>query len=478
MINQKFLQRRTKIVATIGPATNSVNMIERLARSGMDIVRFNLSHGSLEEHAKLIKIVRNLNKRTNNNISILIDLPGPKYRIGKIKDDKALLKNGEITTLTTTQREGNSKILPVNLLNFPNDIKTGDVILLADGALKLRVLQIIGGQIECRILVGGVIKTGKGIIIPRRHISEPYLTPSMMEDILFATDQHSDFIALSFVSSAEDIEQVKNILRKENTEIPIIAKIEREEAVRNFNTILDLSDGIMIARGDLGVEIPLEKVPIVQKDLIRRCNRAGKAVITATEMLESMITSTRPTRAEATDVANAIFDGTDAIMLSGETAIGKYPTQTVKMMAKIAREAERTIPYEQILNERGSWIEPETDELISYSACHTARRLKAKAIIAYTQSGSTARRVSRFRPSVPILALTPDSEVNSRLIINWGVFPIKISMPQTVTEMFKTAIDIAKDMKFAKPGDLIVITGGIPAGHAGTTNMLKVEKIN
>ena len=477
-MNKKFFQRRTKIVATLGPATRSPKMIERLIRSGVDIVRMNLSHGSLEGHAELIRIVRELNQQMNKNIGILVDLPGPKYRIGKIKDGKATLKNGEVVSLTTKQIEGDSQILPVNLLNFPMDIKIGDEILLADGVLILRVLKISDSRIVCRILTGGIIETGKGIVIPRRHISEPYLTPSMREDILFAANQRADFIALSFVSSAEDVENVKNILRKGNPNIPLIAKIERVEAVRNFKNIVDLSDGIMIARGDLGVEIPLEKVPIVQKDLIHRCNLAGKPVITATEMLESMINTARPTRAEATDVANAIFDGTDAVMLSGETAIGKYPVQTVKMMAKIACETEKIMPYEQILNERGSWIEPETDELISYSACHIAYRLKAAAIVAYTQTGSTARRVSRFRPSVPILALTPDAEVNSQLVINWGVFPFKIPTSSTIGDMFQTAINIVKDLQLAKTGDLIVITGGIPAGHAGTTNMLKVEKIS
>jgi len=477
-MNKKPFQRRTKIVATLGPATSSPRMIERLIRAGMDIARLNLSHGTLDEHARLIRIVRDLNQRMNKNISILADLPGPKYRIGIINGGKATLKNGGVVTLTTNQIEGDSQILPVNLLNFPKDIKTGDEILLADGALELKVTKIFDSQIVCRILVGGVIETGKGIVIPRRHISEPYLTPSMREDILFAANQHADFIALSFVSSVEDIENVKSILRKENPNIPLIAKIERVEAIRNFEYIMDLSDGVMIARGDLGVEIPLEKVPIVQKDLIHKFNLAGKPVITATEMLESMIDSERPTRAETTDVANAIFDGTDAIMLSGETAVGQYPVQTVQMMVKIAREAEKVLPYEQILNERGGWIEPETDELISYNACHTAHRLKAAAIVAYTQTGSTARRVSRFRPSVPILALTPDNAVNSRLVINCGVFPFKIPVSSKISDMFKTATNLVKDLQLAKTGDLIVITGGIPAGHAGTTNMLKVETIS
>ena len=279
------------------------------------------------------------------------------------------------------------------------------------------------------------------------------------------------------MSSADDVMKAKEILHYENANIPVISKIEREEAVRNFDSILEASDAIMVARGDLGVEIPLEKVPIVQKEVILKCNRAGKPVITATEMLESMITSPRPTRAETTDVANAIFDGTDAVMLSGETAVGKYPVQTIKMMAKIALQAEKFLPYEQMLAEREKWIEPETDELISYNACVTAYRLKAVAIIAYTQSGSTARRVSRFRPNAPILALTPGNEVFGQMVLNWGVFPVKMPMPATADEIFAAAASLVKARGLAKAGDLIVITAGIPMGQAGTTNMLKVERI-
>jgi pyruvate kinase len=344
--------------------------------------------------------------------------------------------------------------------------------------MSLKVVTSSGTEIKCRVMVGGLLETGKGVVIPKRHISAPFITESMQQDILFAVKQRPDYLALSFVSDAEDIDNVKALLRENNVDIPIVSKIEREEAVRNFDRILAASDAIMVARGDLGVEIPLEKVPMVQKEVIRKCNRAGKPVITATEMLESMVNSTRPTRAETTDVANAIFDGTDAVMLSAETAIGKHPVAAVTMMAKIALEAEKNLPYEQMLTERGNWIEPETDELISYNACHTARRLKAAAIVAYTQSGSTARRVSRFRPQVPILALTPSEEVYGRLILCWGVSPVKVPMPTTVDEMFSTATNVTKELGLAKTGDLIVITSGIPLGQAGNTNMLKVEKIS
>ena len=474
----KSLHRRTKIVSTLGPATASPDTIEHIARAGMNIARLNLSHGTLADHARYIQIIRKLNRRTGRNVAILLDLPGPKYRIGQLKNIQVILKKGASVTLTTREIEGNNDFLPINLPELPHDVRSNDTILLADGAMSLKVVSVSGTEIKCRVMIGGLLETGKGVVVPRRHISAPFITASMQEDILFAVQQRPDYLALSFVSDAEDIDNVKALLRKNNADIPIVSKIEREEAVRNFDRILAASDAIMVARGDLGVEIPLEKVPMVQKEVIRKCNRAGKPVITATEMLESMVNSARPTRAETTDVANAIFDGTDAVMLSAETAIGKHPVAAVTMMAKIAREAEKNLPYEQMLAERGNWIEPQTDELISYNACHTARSLKASAIVAYTQSGSTARRVSRFRPQVPILALTPSEEVYGRLVLCWGIFPIKVPMPTNVDEMFITATNMAKDCGLVKAGDLIVITGGIPPGQAGTTNMLKVEKIS
>jgi pyruvate kinase len=309
-------------------------------------------------------------------------------------------------------------------------------------------------------------------------ISVPFLTDQLRKDIVFAVGQKPDFLALSFVTGPADIESVKAILHEQGAEIPIIAKIERGEAVVNFNSILNACDGIMVARGDLGVEIPLEKVPLVQKDLIKRCNRAGKPVITATEMLESMIDSVRPTRAETTDVANAIFDGTDAIMLSAETSIGKYPVQAVRVMSSIARAAEKKLPYEQLLAERRLWLERVTDELISYSACQTAHSLRAAAIVAFTQSGSTAMRISRYRPSMPILALTPDSDIAGKLLLYWGVRPHIIVEPASVDKLFALAAAISRDLGVARSGDLIIIAAGIPIGQAGATNMLKVQKVD
>jgi len=380
--------------------------------------------------------------------------------------------------LTGADIEGDASVLPVNLPGLAQNIKKGDRVLLDDGALRLRVREIRDGDIICRVIDGGLLQQGKGLVVPGMRIPIPFLTARLRESLLFAVTQKPDYLALSFVTSAQDIEDVRNILKENNITIPIIAKIERAEAVANFDAILKAADGIMVARGDLGVEMPLERIPLIQKEIIRACNRAGKPVITATEMLESMINEPRPTRAETTDVANAIFDGTDAVMLSAETSVGKYPVQAVRMMARIAREAEKRLPYDRILAERRLWLEQETDELIAFNACQTAYSLKAKAIIAFTQSGSTARRVSRYRPGVPILALTPDEEVMGRLLLYWGVHPLKVTGPRNVEKIFPLAAKLAVDEGLAKPGDLIVITAGIPIGEAGSTNMLKVERIS
>jgi pyruvate kinase len=443
----------------------------------MDVARLNLSHGTLDEHAYYIETIRKLSQRTGIEVAILIDLPGPKYRIGRLKGGQAVLKKGSQVRLTTGEIQGDASLLPVTLPNLAKDIKVGDTVILDDGAMQLRVREIDGTEIKCRVVVGGLLRQGRGLVVPGMRISLPFITDQLQDDILFAIKRQPDFLAISFVTSAKDIDDVRAIMHENNAKIPIIAKIERGEAVNNFGSILSASDGIMIARGDLGVEIPLERVPLVQKEIIKKCNRAGKPVITATEMLESMIDSIRPTRAETTDVANAIFDGTDAIMLSAETSVGKYPVASVRMMASIARAAEKKLLYEQLLAERRSWLERETDELISYSACQTAYSLRAAAIVAFTQSGSTAMRVSKYRPSVPILALTPSRAVSGRLLLYWGIRPHLIVEPASVGEMFALGARLSRDLGFTKPGDLIIIAAGIPIGVAGSTNMLKVERI-
>lgn len=471
------LQRRTKIVCTIGPATASPGMVRRLIRAGMDVARFNLSHGTLAEHAGLIETIRDISRRLGIDVAILIDLPGPKYRIGRLKGGQVTLKKGGLVRLTAADIEGDASLLPVTLPNLARDIRPGDTVLLDDGDMQLRVLDIEGDVVRGRVTVGGVLRERKGLVVPGMRVSVPFISDKLRQDIDFAVGQRPDFLALSFVTGASQITDVKAILREKGSDSLVIAKIERGEAVDNFGSILAASDGIMVARGDLGVEVPLERVPLIQKDIIGRCNRAGKPVITATEMLESMIDSVRPTRAETTDVANAIFDGTDAVMLSAETSIGQYPVQAVRMMSAIARAAEKKLPYERTLAERRAWLKRETDELISYSACQVANSLRAAAIVAYTQSGSTAIRVSKYRPGVPILALTTSRPVAERLLLYWGVRPQVIVTPASVDEIFALAARLSRECGVVRPGDLIVITAGIPIGQAGTTNMLKVEKI-
>jgi pyruvate kinase len=472
-----FFARRTKVVCTLGPATSSPAVMERLIKAGMNVARLNLSHGTYKEHTERIQTLRKLTQGLATPIAILLDLPGPKYRTGKLKDGQATLKKGAQVILTTRQTEGDAEVISVNLPTLIQDIKVEDTVLLDDGAMQLRVLERRGTEVRCRVMVGGILTEGRGLVVPGMCISGSFISDTLRKYILFAIRQHIDYLALSFVSSAEDVTSVRAILRDHDIDIAIITKIERGVAVDKFDSILAASDGIMVARGDLGVDIPLEKVPLVQKDIVKKCNQAGKPVIIATQMLESMVNAPRPTRAEVTDVANAIFDGTDAIMLSEETSTGKYPIQAVKMMARIAREVEGKLPYEQMLAEHGRWLEQKTDELISYNACHTAQSLEAAALVAFTQSGSTAGRVSKYRPRMPILAITTDAAVVGRLMLRWGVYPFQIAGPSSVKELFATGAKLSKELGLAKTGDLIVITGGIPVGVAGSTNLLKVEKV-
>jgi pyruvate kinase len=468
---------RTKIVCTLGPATCAMPVIERLVRSGMSVARLNLSHGSFEDHARYLKTVRQTAKHLNSNVAILMDLPGPKYRTGEMKDGSAILKRGSEVTLTGRDIAGDSLTIPINFPTLFKDVKIGSTILVDDGAIQLRVRDVQDKDVICRVIVGGILTPRRGVVVPGAHVSEPFLTPVLQQNLDFAIQQKPDYIALSFVTVPEEIEQVRNVLKRHHADIPLISKIERGEAVRNFGKILAVSDGIMVARGDLGVEIPLKDIPHVQKEIIRRSNMASKTVITATQMLESMVNSPRPTRAEVTDVANSILDGTDAVMLSAETSIGKYPIQSVKMMSEIADETEQHLPYEQLLAERGSWMERQTDELISYNACNTAHWLKAAAIVAFTQSGSTARRVSKYRPRTPVIAITPDKEVARRLVLYWGVSAFHIPSLASVDDLFNEGAKLVSELRVAKSGDLIVITGGLPIGVTGTTNLLKVQKI-
>jgi pyruvate kinase len=470
-------RRRTKIVCTIGPASGSPAMVERMIRSGMNVARLNLTHGSFAEHAAYVEIIRRTSDKLGFPVAILMDIPGPKYRTGDMKLGQATLKKGATFVLTVRKVEGDAKEVSVNLPNLTKDVKAHDLVLVDDGAIQLRATEVSATDVRCKVLVGGVLKSRKGITVPGMKRSVPFLTGDSMSAIQFAAAQHPDFIGVSFVTGADDLSQVREFLTGARVNIPLISKIETRQAIAEFDHILAASDGIMVARGDMGVELPLPKVPLIQKEIIRKCNEAGKPVITATQMLESMILAPRPTRAEVADVANAIFDGTDAIMLSAETSVGRYPVQALRMMVQIARETDGALPYSRMLHDKDDVRRPETDDAISFDACHTAFQLGAKAIVAFTTSGSTALRVSRYRPKAPVLAITPVPVVRRRLALTWGSYPFEVDPQKTVDDVFERAAELARDIGIAKKGDLVVVTAGIPLGIPGTTNLLKVVQV-
>ncbi|MCL2150311.1 MAG: pyruvate kinase [Dehalococcoidia bacterium] len=455
-----------------------VSVMRELIAVGMNVARLNLSHGSIDEHRGYVEILRRLTAEEGVPVALLMDLPGPKYRSGPLMEGAVTLKKGDRLVLTTRPVPGSAVEVSVNLPTFPCDVSEGDLVLLDDGALQLRVVAVGDTDVITCVLVDGCLMPRRGIAVPGGRISSPFITDVFLAGADLAAELKPDFVAISMVSHAEDVKEARQHLRYRGCRAAIITKIERKQALDNFEPILEESDAVMVARGDLGVDVPLYEITLMQKDIIRRCNRAGKPVITATQMLESMISAARPTRAEVTDVANAIFDGTDAVMLSGETSVGKYPVEAVKFMAAVARHTEGVLPYRKLLQERGDWLARETDELIAYNACHTAELLGAKAIVAFTTSGSTVKRVAKFRPRMPVLAITPDDDIYGQLLLSWGVRPVKITKPHSVGELFSEAARLAEEMGLARSGDRIVITGGVPVGVTGTTNLLKVEVIS
>lgn len=469
---------KTKIVCTIGPASNSYEKIEKLIQGGMDVARLNSSHGSHKEHHQVIENIRWASLKTNESVAILQDLGGPKIRIGKIKTEPIFLKEDSFFILTNREVPGDEQEVSVTFPSLPQKVKKGDCIFLADGTLELKVKELTPTDIICLVVRGGKLTSHKGINIPNISMDIPSLTEKDYQDILFGIENRVDFIGLSFTRNAEDVLKVRKILKENGVEdISLIAKIEKREAIDNLKEIIEVSDGIMIARGDLGVEIPLENVPLVQKDIIKRCNFVGKPVITATQMLMSMVSSPRPTRAEVADVANAILDGTDAIMLSEETAVGNYPVEAVETMNKIALRVEKAIDYEKILSERSLSVKPTNSDAISHATCQVALDLKAKAIVTFTLSGSTARMVSRYRPPVPIIAASTRDSTVRKLALSWGVYPFKSDELENTDDMIEKSKKIALKTGLANPGDKIVITAGIPFKVPGTTNLLKVETL-
>ena len=474
---QDVTLRKTKIVCTIGPSSIVPSVIKQLLQSGMNVARINASHGTIEEHAEYLELLRREAKKLKLSPAILLDLPGPKDRTGKVKKGGIKLREGAAFILTTRDVLGDESQVSVDLPDLPHHVKLGQTILLDDGLIQLEVESIKADSVKCKVTAGGRLFDNKGVTVPGVTWDIDAVTEEDWKHIDFAVTQDIDFVGLSFVRKADDVMKVREFLHERGSTAKIIAKIERIEGLNNFDEILEAADGVMVARGDLGVQIPIQRVPIVQKELIRKCNHVGKPVIVATQMLESMVDSPMPTRAEATDVANAIFDGSDAIMLSEETAIGHYPVETVDMMSLIALETENALPYDEILASRGKDLQPLTDDAISYAACHTAYQLGARAIIAFTASGSTARRVSKYRPRTPILAITAIESTRRQLSLSWGVTALKVRQPKLVLNMFTEAADAGRKCGLCSAGDLVVVTAGVPMGKSGTTNMLKVEKI-
>lgn len=470
--------RKTKIVCTLGPATDSEAKIRELIDAGMNVARFNFSHGTHESHKATFDIVDRLRRGMKVPVATLLDTKGPEIRLGLFQGGKAELTEGSRFLLTGEECMGDASRAQITFPGLCKDVKKDDAILLNDGAIALRVLSANSNEIECEVENGGIISDHKGVNVPGVHLSLPYVSEKDRADILFGIRTGFDFIAASFARCAEDILQIRSILEREGApHIRIIAKIENAEGVANIDEILRVSDGIMVARGDMGVEVPYEDVPVLQKLLIKRCYNTGKMVITATQMLESMIQNPRPTRAETADVANAIYDGTSAVMLSGETAAGKYPIEAVRTMAQIAERAERAINYKKRFVERESNSLPDVTNAISHATCTTAYDLGATAIITVTWSGTTARMLSKYRPDIPIVACTHLDSTYYQLALSWGVVPLLADVKDDTDELFAHAVSRAMEAGLCSDGNLVVITAGVPMGINGTTNTLKVHVV-
>ncbi len=470
--------RRTKIICTMGPATDSEETLRDLMIAGMDVARLNFSHGTHEEALERINRIKKVREELDIPVAILLDTKGPEIRIKDFREGSVTLTEGQKFTLCTEDVEGDETQVSITYADLPKDIKKGTRILIDDGLIEMEAISIKSTKIVCEVKNGGVISNKKGVNVPNVSLSMPYMSKKDVEDILFGIEQDVDFIAASFVRTANDVLEVRHLLEKNGgSDINIISKIENAEGVENIDAIIRASNGIMVARGDMGVEIAMEDLPVIQKQLIKQTYRAGKVVITATQMLDSMIRNPRPTRAETTDVANAIYDGTSAIMLSGETAIGKYPVETVKTMATIAERTEKEINYVKRLENMDFDSRMDVSNAISHATCTTAHDLRAAAVIALTYSGGTALQLSRFRPACPIIAPTLSVKARRQLNLSWGVIPIMSEARSNTDELFDHAVECAQTTGLVKDGDLVVITGGAPMGISGTTNIMKVHLV-
>lgn len=465
---------KTKVVCTIGPSSSSPEMIEKLIGEGMNVARLNFSHGTHQEHFDKINIIRRCSEQLNKPVAILLDLCGPKIRVGNIQESGAHLKSGQTFILTSKQVEGDEKRVSVSYTNLPQEVKENDRILLADGMMELVVQKTTQDEIHCEVIIGGILTSHKGINLPSGTIKAETITNKDKEDLSFGLRHDVDYVALSFVRNASDIIKLRGMIRKENKNTPIIAKMEKHEAIDNADEIMEAADGVMVARGDLGVEVSMENVPIIQKMLVNKANKLGKPVIIATQMLRSMVDSPRPTRAEATDVANAVFDGADAVMLSEETASGKYPIESLQFMVRIIKSAEKSFSNNKYLR-----LVPkkETSESVAHASCILAEHLDAVAIVATTQSGHTAMHISHFRPKPMIIASSPNKSTVRQLALFWGCVPILVESAKDTDEMIDKAASLALEMENVSKGDLIVITAGHPVWVAGATNMLRVKRL-
>lgn len=470
--------KRTKIVCTVGPSTDKPGVIESMLAAGMNVARFNFSHGNHADHGVRMNRVREAAAKVGMPVALMLDTKGPEIRVGSFATGKVLLKAGAPFILTARDVSGTAEIVSVNYKGLPQEVDAGRTILLADGLVSLKVEKVEGPDIHTIVENTGEISNSKRVAVPDVQLGLPFLSEQDVLDILFGIEQGVDFIAASFVQQTADVLSIRRVLESKGADCHIIAKIENAAGVRNIDEILKVADGVMVARGDLGVEIPTEDVPIVQKMLISRSNEAGKPVITATQMLESMMVNPRPTRAEATDVANAIMDGTDAIMLSGETASGNYPVEAVAMMATIAKRTEAALCYGDILAARSrSGCLHTTTDAISHATVQVSEELGAAAIITSTESGYTARMVSRYRPQATIVAVTPKEKFVRRMLLLWGVMPVFVPQSHNTDEMVSNAISGAMESGWVKNGDLVVITAGVPVGMTGTTNMIRVHTV-
>jgi pyruvate kinase len=469
--------RKTKIVCTLGPATDQTGVLKKMLQAGMNVARFNFSHGSHTEHKARLDQLKALRTEMNLPVAAMLDTKGPEIRLKSFAAGSVMLRAGNSFTLTTEDTAGDETRCAVTYAELPQDVKAGDTILLDDGLVRLTVEETTASAVRCRVENDGVMKNNKGVNIPGVRLSMPYMSQRDREDILFGVEQGFDYIAASFVRTAADVREIRRLLDKAGSNIRIIAKIENREGVSNLSEILSVADGVMVARGDMGVEIDFTEIPVIQKDMIAQCVALGKPVITATQMLDSMIENPRPTRAEITDVANAIYDGTSAIMLSGETAAGKYPVEAVKTMDAIALRTESDINYAKRMQAVAGKNRMSIAAATAHAACTTAMDIGADAILTVSQSGTTARLVSRFRPGTTVVACLLNEQVQRQMALYWGVTPLLMPYASNTDELIEFAVQASEQAGLVKQGDLVVVTAGVPVGVPGTTNMIKVHLV-